>query len=173
MPTANTRSIPSATGTARRTAECVARKAGRPADAGDGLRFSSELRKYQGHQDDHRQIHNQSKKLSADGIRGLRHSAEPRRTLHELHLLGLSPVITHPERNRLIRAQPERLSRWLHQGCYVQITAQSLLGKWGKGVKKQVEEWLDAEMVHFFASDGHNASPAAKTCRSVRSGRAA
>ncbi len=30
-------------------------------------------------------------------------------TLHQLHLLGLSPIITHPERNRLLRAQPDRL----------------------------------------------------------------
>ncbi len=70
-------------------------------------------------------------------------------TLHRLHLMGLSPIITHPERNRLIRSQPERLRRWLHQGCYVQITAQSLLGKWGEGTKKQVEEWLDLDIVHF------------------------
>jgi len=77
-------------------------------------------------------------------------------TLHQLHLLGLSPIITHPERNRLIRAQPERLYGWLHQGCYVQITAQSLLGRWGDGTKKQVEQWLDLDIVHFFASDAHN-----------------
>ena len=79
-------------------------------------------------------------------------------TLHQLHLLGVSPIITHPERNRLLRAQPDRLRRWLHQGCYVQITAQSLLGKWGKGTQKQVEEWLDEDIVHFFASDAHNAT---------------
>src|SRR2546427_154452 len=38
-------------------------------------------------------------------------------TLHQLHLAGLSPIITHPERNALLRAQPERMYRWLHQGC--------------------------------------------------------
>jgi len=32
-------------------------------------------------------------------------------TLHELHLAGLSPIITHPERNALLRAQPERMYR--------------------------------------------------------------
>ncbi len=79
-------------------------------------------------------------------------------TLHQLHLLGLSLIITHPERNRLIREKPERLRRWLHQGCYVQITAQSLLGRWGDGTRKQVEEWLDMDIVHFFASDAHNTS---------------
>ena len=76
--------------------------------------------------------------------------------LHGLQLLGLSPIITHPERNPLIRSQPERLWRWLRQGCYVQVTAQSLLGRWGESARKQVEEWLDQKIVHFFASDAHN-----------------
>jgi protein-tyrosine phosphatase len=77
-------------------------------------------------------------------------------TLHHLQLLGLSPIITHPERNPLIRSQPERLRRWLRQGCYVQVTAQSLLGTFGEGTKRQVEEWLDRQIIHFFASDAHN-----------------
>jgi protein-tyrosine phosphatase len=76
--------------------------------------------------------------------------------LHSLQLLGLSPIITHPERNGLIRGQPQRLQGWLRQGCYVQVTAQSLLGRWGEHTKRQVEEWLDQKMVHFFASDAHN-----------------
>jgi protein-tyrosine phosphatase len=77
-------------------------------------------------------------------------------TLHHLQLLGISPIITHPERNRLIRAQPDKLRKWLHQGCYVQVTAQSLLGRWGEGTQKHVEEWMDQQMIHFFASDAHN-----------------
>ena len=76
--------------------------------------------------------------------------------LHGLQLLGLSPIITHPERNRLIRSQPQRLWGWLRQGCYIQVTAQSLLGKWGESIQKQAEEWLDQRIVHFFASDAHN-----------------
>lgn len=76
--------------------------------------------------------------------------------LHRLQLLGLSPIITHPERNQLIRAQPQRLWGWLKQGCYVQVTAQSLLGKWGETARKQVEDWLEQNVVHFFASDAHN-----------------
>jgi protein-tyrosine phosphatase len=76
--------------------------------------------------------------------------------LHQLQLLGLSLIVTHPERNPLIRAQPQRLLRWVEQGCYVQVTAQSLLGKWGESAKRKVEEWLDQQIVHFFASDAHN-----------------
>jgi protein-tyrosine phosphatase len=76
--------------------------------------------------------------------------------LHEFRLSGLIPVITHPERNPLIRAQPERLFRWLRQGCYAQLTAQSLWGKFGKSAEIVSEEWLQAGAVHFLASDAHN-----------------
>jgi protein-tyrosine phosphatase len=76
--------------------------------------------------------------------------------LHQLQLAGLHPIITHPERNPLIRAQPERLFGWLAQGCYAQITAQSLHGKWGQGAQQRAEEWLTMGAVHFVASDAHN-----------------
>lgn len=76
--------------------------------------------------------------------------------LRGLQRLGLSLIITHPERNPLIRSQPQRLWGWLKQGCYVQITAQSLLGKWGESIRKQTEQWFDQEIVHFMASDAHN-----------------
>ncbi|MGA3295349.1 MAG: CpsB/CapC family capsule biosynthesis tyrosine phosphatase [Candidatus Acidiferrales bacterium] len=76
--------------------------------------------------------------------------------LHELQLAGLRPIVTHPERNPLIRAQPDRLFRWRRQGCYVQVTAQSLLGKFGKAAQEAAEMWLDAGAVHFLASDAHN-----------------
>jgi protein-tyrosine phosphatase len=78
--------------------------------------------------------------------------------LHELQLAGLRPIITHPERNPLIRTKPERLFRWLRQGCYVQVTAQSLTGRFGKAAKIAAEEWIDAGAVHFLASDAHNIS---------------
>jgi protein-tyrosine phosphatase len=78
--------------------------------------------------------------------------------LHELQIAGLRPIVTHPERNPLIRAQPERLFRWLRQGCYVQVTAQSLLGRFGRAAQEAAEEWLDKSAVHFIASDAHNTS---------------
>ena len=77
-------------------------------------------------------------------------------TLHQLHLSGVSPIITHPERNPLIQRRPEQLRRWLHQGCYVQVTAQSFLGEFGTHAQKAAKNWLDAQMVHFFARDAHN-----------------
>ena len=77
-------------------------------------------------------------------------------TLHELQLIGLTPIITHPERNPLIRTNAERMFRWLRQGCYTQVTAQSLLGKFGRPAQDATKEWLAAGAIHFFASDAHN-----------------
>jgi len=75
---------------------------------------------------------------------------------HDLQLAGLHPIITHPERNPLIRTQPARLANWLRQGCYAQITAQSLSGYFGRTAQEAAERWLDAGAVHFIASDAHN-----------------
>ncbi len=77
-------------------------------------------------------------------------------TLHHLQLAGVAPIITHPERNALVRAKPDRLYGWLHQGCYVQVTAGSLLGRFGRGAAEWVERWLKEDRIHFFASDAHN-----------------
>jgi len=77
-------------------------------------------------------------------------------TMHHLHLIGLSPIITHPERNAMLRAKPERMYRWLHQGSYVQITAQSILGRFGTSAQQLAEQWLNEDRVHFVASDAHN-----------------
>ena len=77
-------------------------------------------------------------------------------TLHELHLAGLRPVITHPERNGILRAQPERLLRWVSLGCYAQITAGSLTGVFGSGAQEDAWTWMGRGLVHFVASDAHN-----------------
>lgn len=79
-------------------------------------------------------------------------------TLHRLHLSGIQPIITHPERNGLIRSEPARLDGWLRQGCYVQVTARSLLGRFGPAAQRAAELWLETNRIHFFASDAHNAS---------------
>jgi len=76
--------------------------------------------------------------------------------LHTLQLAGLNPIVTHPERNPLIRAQPDRLFKWLQQGCYAQVTAQSLMGQFGRSAQETSQEWLAAGGVHFIASDAHN-----------------
>jgi len=77
-------------------------------------------------------------------------------TLHDLQLMGLRPIITHPERNGILRAKPERLLGWVQQGCFVQITAGSLAGVFGPGAREDAWTWIDNGLAHFVSSDGHN-----------------
>lgn len=76
--------------------------------------------------------------------------------LHQLQLQGLRPIITHPERNPLIRARFERLWQWMHLGCFVQVTAQSFTGGFGETARQAANTLLDAGAIHFIASDAHN-----------------
>jgi len=77
-------------------------------------------------------------------------------TLHEIQLMGLRPVITHPERNGILRAQTDRLAKWVRLGCFVQVTAGSLTGSFGPGTQKDAWRWMLDGLVHFVASDAHN-----------------
>lgn len=76
--------------------------------------------------------------------------------LHHLQLAGLRPIITHPERNGILRAQPERLARWVRVGCYSQVTAGSITGSFGPGAKSDALAWIAQGLVHFVSSDAHN-----------------
>jgi protein-tyrosine phosphatase len=69
---------------------------------------------------------------------------------------GIFPVITHPERNRAIWRDERQFEIWLGAGCYVQITAQSLEGVFGKTAKDVAWRLLENDQVHFVASDGHD-----------------
>jgi protein-tyrosine phosphatase len=77
-------------------------------------------------------------------------------TLHALQLEGLRPIITHPERNVILRHQPERLGKWVRMGCFVQVTAGSLTGTFGPRAQEDSLCWIAQGFVHFVASDAHN-----------------
>ncbi|HWZ98355.1 MAG TPA: CpsB/CapC family capsule biosynthesis tyrosine phosphatase [Candidatus Dormibacteraeota bacterium] len=85
--------------------------------------------------------------------------------LHQLQLAGLRPVVTHPERNGILRAKPERLAQWVRVGCYAQVTAGSLLGSFGLGAKSDSISWIMQGLVHFVSSDAHNTKSRPLTLR--------
>ena len=66
------------------------------------------------------------------------------------------PVIVHPERNRAVMERPERLRAFIDLGCYVQLTAGSLVGQFGPKAQATAQTLLDAGWVHAVASDAHN-----------------
>jgi protein-tyrosine phosphatase len=77
-------------------------------------------------------------------------------TLHEIQLSGVRPIVTHPERNAILRARPERLKQWVRRGCFAQVTGGTLTGVFGPVAQKMATDWIRKGLIHFVASDAHN-----------------
>ena len=77
-------------------------------------------------------------------------------TFYRLAISGIVPIITHPERNPVLVANPLRLVEWLRSGCLIQITAASLTGHFGKRAEAVSHQLLKKNWVHFIASDAHS-----------------
>ena len=69
---------------------------------------------------------------------------------------GMRPIVTHPERNGLLRQRMEQIESWVDRGAFVQVTAQSLLGGFGRRALDFSRTLLDRNLVHFIASDAHD-----------------
>jgi protein-tyrosine phosphatase len=77
--------------------------------------------------------------------------------LAELAAAGLTGILSHPERNRGIMSRPEVLRPLIERGCLMQITAESLIGGFGARVGKFAETLVRQGLVHFLATDAHDA----------------
>jgi protein-tyrosine phosphatase len=76
--------------------------------------------------------------------------------LHELQVLNIRAVIAHPERNREIAQNPDKLLRLIEAGALSQITAHSINGLSGPKIQTVSLELCRLNLVHFVASDAHN-----------------
>ena len=69
---------------------------------------------------------------------------------------GITPVITHPERNPILQQDPRRVLAWVEQGCVVQVTASALTGGWGEIAWRTGVWLLQHDAVHVLATDAHD-----------------
>jgi protein-tyrosine phosphatase len=76
--------------------------------------------------------------------------------LYQLNSRGMVPIITHPERNPEFQAKPEKLLEWLQGDCLVQVTAGSLLGRFGRRAQAMSLNLVKKNWVHIVASDAHS-----------------
>jgi protein-tyrosine phosphatase len=74
----------------------------------------------------------------------------------ELRRAGMIPIVTHPERNAFLQAKTAEMSGWVDEGAYIQITAQSFLGLFGRRARDSAHELMKRGLVHFIASDAHD-----------------
>lgn len=77
-------------------------------------------------------------------------------TFYELQLAGMTPILTHPERNPTLQNDLPRLAEWMRGGVLVQVTGDSVTGRMGKMAQRIAHELLAKRWVHFLATDAHN-----------------
>lgn len=85
---------------------------------------------------------------------GIPYQAEE--ALFQLMSNGIIPIISHPERNMEIGRRPQRYYEMIRMGCLGQVTAMSLTGEFGPGIKRSAEKLLRKRLIHFIASDAHS-----------------
>lgn len=70
--------------------------------------------------------------------------------------LGITVIITHPERNPILRENLQRVVEWAEQGCVVQMTGSALTGFWGERTRRAAHWLLERQAVHVLATDAHD-----------------
>ena len=77
-------------------------------------------------------------------------------SFHKLGDRGITVVITHPERNPILRENLQRVLEWAEQGCIIQMTGSALTGFCGERTRRAAEWLLESQAVHVLATDAHD-----------------
>ncbi|TDH27375.1 histidinol phosphatase [Segetibacter sp. 3557_3] len=77
-------------------------------------------------------------------------------SLFKLQILGLIPVLAHPERYSYYHKNFNTYKRYKELGCKLQVNLGSLSGGYGPDVKKAAEKLFKNNMVDFLGTDMHH-----------------
>ena len=77
-------------------------------------------------------------------------------SIFQLRLLGITPVMAHPERVAYYLEDIERVAASVRLGALTQVTACSLTGKFGDKARDFARAMLERNLVHVLASDSHD-----------------
>ncbi len=78
------------------------------------------------------------------------------RTVERLLARGIAPMLAHPERNKAVMRDPDRLRPFVEAGCLVQLTAAAVCGGFGRPALRTATRLLEAGWVTAIATDAHN-----------------
>ncbi|UJS17800.1 MAG: hypothetical protein L3J17_01770 [Candidatus Jettenia sp.] len=81
---------------------------------------------------------------------------EAEQVIFALKAMGFTPILPHLERNFRVQNNPGILIRFVESGAILQVTAQSIVGNFGRASKKCVLWMLRNSLVHVIASDAHS-----------------
>ncbi|MDY6862347.1 MAG: CpsB/CapC family capsule biosynthesis tyrosine phosphatase, partial [Thermodesulfobacteriota bacterium] len=74
----------------------------------------------------------------------------------KLKSMGITTIISHPERNNMIQKNKEILYNLIKEGVLSQVTAMSITGEFGGEIQKFTETLLKSGLVHIIATDCHS-----------------
>lgn len=75
---------------------------------------------------------------------------------YDMQMEGIQPIIVHPERNQELLKNHDKMYQFIKAGVLSQVTAGSVLGKFGKDIQEFSAQLIEANLTHFIASDAHN-----------------
>lgn len=76
-------------------------------------------------------------------------------TIYELQIRGIVPIIAHPERYKPFIKKPSLINALIKEGMLFQMNAASIVGDFGKDVKKTSKIFLENNIYSFMGSDAH------------------
>jgi len=88
--------------------------------------------------------------------------------LYNLRIAGMTPILTHPERNVTLQRTPGKLQEWLANGLLLQVTAGSVTGTFGPTAEALAWSLLKKNSVHFLATDAHDLERRTPTMSAAR-----
>jgi protein-tyrosine phosphatase len=74
----------------------------------------------------------------------------------QMRLKGITPIVSHPERNSDIQNDPKMLEGMVDKGALVQVTAMSLTGDFGDRARSTAFRMVKSGLAHVVASDAHS-----------------
>lgn len=69
---------------------------------------------------------------------------------------NIRPMIAHPERNKDLMRDPEKIEPFVRAGCLLQLTADAVAGGFGELCALRAREFLERGWVSVIASDAHD-----------------
>jgi len=76
--------------------------------------------------------------------------------LQKLKTHGYRAVIAHPERNSALAEFPERVLSWIEHEPILQVTAGSLVGRFGGAIQHAAYKFIDMPVTACVATDAHD-----------------
>ena len=78
------------------------------------------------------------------------------RLVADLTAAGITPVLSHPERNGVLARRVDPALPWLEAGMVMQVTAGSLLGQFGPAAERAGWQMVERGLVAMVATDAHD-----------------